>query len=49
MLALTGALSGERGVLQIGASDMLRLRCNPFYSYLERRVIEFLKLAPTPN
>ena len=43
------ALRGERGVLQMGALDILRLRWNPFDSYLERRVIEFLKLASTPN
>jgi len=36
------ALRGERGVLQIPAADMLRLRWNPFYSYLERRVLEFM-------
>jgi alpha-beta hydrolase superfamily lysophospholipase len=35
------ALRGERGLLQISASDQLRLRWNPFYSYLEKRVLEF--------
>jgi len=39
------ALRGERGVLQIPASAMLRLRWNPFYPYMERRLIEFLRLA----
>jgi len=38
------ALRGERGVLQIPAADMLRLRWNPFYSYMEKRLIEFLHL-----
>ena len=38
------ALRGERGVLQIPASDMLRMRWNPFYSYLERRILEFMGL-----
>ena len=38
------ALRGERGVLQIPASDMLRLRWNPFYPYVERRVLAFLAL-----
>ena len=38
------ALRGERGVLQIPAADMLRLRWNPFYSYVESRVFEFLGL-----
>ncbi len=38
------ALRGERGALRISAVDMLRLRWNPFYSYLEKRVLEFVKL-----
>jgi alpha-beta hydrolase superfamily lysophospholipase len=38
------ALRGERGVLQIGAAAMLRLRWNPFYPYLEQRVLEFVGL-----
>jgi hypothetical protein len=36
------AMRGERGVLRISASDMLRQRWNPFYPYLEARVLEFL-------
>jgi len=39
------ALRGERGVLQIPAADMLRLRWNPFYPYVEGRVLEFLGLG----
>lgn len=39
------ALRGERGVLQIPASEMLRLRWNPFYAYLEWRVAEFFGLT----
>ncbi|MBW2193266.1 MAG: alpha/beta fold hydrolase, partial [Deltaproteobacteria bacterium] len=35
-------LRGERGVLQVSAADMLRLRWNPFYTYMERRLIEFV-------
>jgi len=38
-------LRGERGVLQIPASAMLRLRWNPFYPYMERRLLEFVRLA----
>lgn len=38
------ALYGERGVLQFSASDMLRLRWNPFYPYVESRVLNFLGL-----
>ena len=37
------ALRGERGVLRIPASDMLRQRWNPFYSYLEKRVLNFVE------
>lgn len=38
------ALRGEGGVLQISASALLRLRSNPFYPYVEERVLEFLAL-----
>ena len=33
---------GERGVLNVHASDILRLRYNPFYSYLQQRIEDFL-------
>ncbi|GMR05716.1 MAG: alpha/beta fold hydrolase [Gammaproteobacteria bacterium] len=36
------AARGERGILSIPASDMLRLRYNPFYTYLEQRTVNFL-------
>ena len=39
----TLAMRGERGVLRIPASDMLRQRWNPFFSYLEKRVLELLE------
>jgi alpha-beta hydrolase superfamily lysophospholipase len=39
------ALRGEKGVLQVPAADMLRLRWNPFYSYLEERIVKRLELA----
>jgi len=38
-------LRGERGVLQIPAADLLRLRWNPFYPYMERRLLEFVRLV----
>lgn len=38
------ALRGERGVLRISAAEMLRLRWNPFYPYVEGRVLDFLGL-----
>ena len=37
-------LRGERGVLKIPAADMLRLRWNPFYPFMERRLLEFARL-----
>ena len=43
------ALRGERGVLQIPASDMLRLRWNPFYSLVESRTLEFMGLTGESN
>jgi len=36
-------LRGERGMLQISAAEMLRLRWNPFYPYMERRLLEFVR------
>ena len=38
------ALRGEKNVLRIPASDMLRLRHNPFYSYQEQRLLTFIGL-----
>ncbi len=39
-------LRGERGVLRVSASDMLRIRWNPFYPYLEQRTLDFMRLIP---
>ena len=38
------ALRGERGVLQVPAADMLRLRWNPFYPLMEERIEAFIGL-----
>ena len=38
------ALRGERGVLHITPNDMLRLRWNPFFDYVEDRVLSFVEL-----
>jgi alpha-beta hydrolase superfamily lysophospholipase len=38
------ALRGERNILQISAANMLRLRYNPFHSYMEQRILAFLGL-----
>ena len=36
------AIQGERGLLQIPSDWMLRLRYNPFYDYLEKRMLEWV-------
>jgi alpha-beta hydrolase superfamily lysophospholipase len=36
------AIQGERGLLKIPTDWLLRLRYNPFYDYLERRVLEWV-------
>jgi hypothetical protein len=35
-------LLGERGLLLVSPSVLMRLRHNPFFGYLERRLDEFL-------
>ena len=35
---------GERGVITIPAAEVLRLKWNPFYDYLEQRVLTFFDL-----
>jgi len=40
------ALRGERNTLRVPATQMLRLRWNPFYPYLEARTLGFLSLQP---
>jgi alpha-beta hydrolase superfamily lysophospholipase len=39
------ALRGEHGVLQVSAADMLRLRWNPFFDYLQSRTLKFMALG----
>ena len=39
------AIKGERGLLNIPAEWLLRMRYNPFYSYLENRVIDWVDAA----
>jgi alpha-beta hydrolase superfamily lysophospholipase len=41
-------LRGEKGALRISPVDQLRLRWNPFFSYLEERVTEFTVGRPHP-
>jgi len=42
-------LQGERGLLKIPGDFLLRLRYNPFYSYLETRVVEWINEASDPS
>ena len=35
-------MQGERGLLKISPNYFLRLRHNPFYDYMERRIIDWL-------
>ena len=37
-------LRGEKGVLRINPASLLRLHWNPFYDYLEQRVLQFTAL-----
>ncbi len=39
------ALRGERGVLLVSGTDLLRLRWNPFFDYVESRVLQFTQLG----
>ena len=39
------AIQGERGLLQIPTDWMIRLRYNPFYDYLENRMLEWVDKA----
>ncbi len=43
----TAELRGERGVLIVTPADLMRLRWNPFYSFVEERVLTALGLAPS--
>ncbi|MEN8133407.1 MAG: alpha/beta hydrolase, partial [Pseudomonadota bacterium] len=36
------AIKGERGLLKIPGEWLLRLRYNPFYSYMQTRVLQWL-------
>jgi hypothetical protein len=41
-------LRGERNSLFVSPADILRQRWNPFFPYIERRLIEFVGLGPEP-
>lgn len=37
-------IRGERGVLRVSGADLLRLRWNPFFDYVESRTLQFMRL-----
>ncbi len=39
-------LLGERGLLAVPVGDMIRLRHNPFFPYVEKRIDAFLAAPP---
>jgi hypothetical protein len=39
------ALRGERGVFRVSGTDMLRLRWNPFFAYVQSRTLTFMRLG----
>ena len=41
------ALRGEHGVLQVSGTDMLRLRWNPFFDYVQSRTLQFMQMDGT--
>ncbi len=43
------ALRGERNVLQVTPADMLRLRSNPLYAYMQGRMMVFMGLDDYPG
>jgi hypothetical protein len=36
---------GERGVMQVSGTDLLRLRWNPFFDYMQSRILKFMRLG----
>ena len=38
-------LRGENGVLRVNPASLLRLHWNPFYDYMEQRVLQFMALS----
>jgi hypothetical protein len=38
---------GEKGLLNISASDILRLRYNPFYEGMQKQIIDFITHSPS--
>jgi hypothetical protein len=40
------SIRGEKGVLTVRAGDLLRLRSNPFYTYIKQRITEAIVTHP---
>jgi hypothetical protein len=43
------ALRGEKGVLYVPPAEMLRMRWNPFFPFVEEKILEFLQLKNQPE
>jgi hypothetical protein len=43
------AIKGEQGLLKISAEWLLRMRYNPFYTYLQKRVLQWLDNDEVPH
>ena len=39
-------LLGELGFLALPERNLMRLRFNPFYSYMEKEILQFMSMAP---
>ena len=39
------ALRGENGVLKVSGTALLRLRWNPFFDYVQSRILTFMELS----
>jgi hypothetical protein len=39
------ALRGENGVLQVSGTALLRLRWNPFFDYVQSKILAFMELS----
>ena len=39
------AIRGERGLMKISSDWLLRLRHNPFYAFLEGRIVDWFEAA----
>jgi alpha-beta hydrolase superfamily lysophospholipase len=40
------ALRGEKGALRVTAADMLRIRWNPFFPWVQQRILDFVQRRP---